>query len=92
MKIMWVRQNKMDRKKKAGDATKAPAADAAAAMKRTGSVSGENAKEQEEAFVFQVVPDQVSLGPKMGIMVEVRAYSHHIGQLSEAWECQVLIG
>ena len=60
-------------------------------MKRTGSISGENAKEEEQ-IVFSVVPDQITLGPKMGIMVEVRAYSHHIGPLSEQWECQVLIG
>jgi hypothetical protein len=60
-------------------------------MKRTGSILGEKEKEEEQ-FVFSVVPDQISLGPKMGIMVEVRAFSHHIGQLSENWECQVLIG
>ena len=28
----------------------------------------------------------------MGIMIEVRAFSHNTGQLSENWECQVLIG
>jgi len=87
MKIMWVRQNKAERKKKTGDtAAKATATDAAALMKRTGSISGENAKEEEQ-FVFSVVPDQITLGPKMGIMVEVRAYSQHIGQISEKWEC-----
>ena len=92
MKIQWVRQNKVDRKKKAGDAAaKATATDAATAMKRTGSVSGENAKEEEQ-FVFSVVPDQITLGPRMGIMVEVRAYSHHIGQVAEPWECQVTVG
>jgi hydrocephalus-inducing protein len=92
MKIMWVRQN-VKQKKKTGDAAgaKSTTTDAAALMKRTGSISGENAKEEEQ-FVFSVVPDQITLGPKMGIMVEVRAYSHHIGQLSEPWECQVLIG
>jgi len=61
-------------------------------MKRTGSINGENAKEQEEQVVFSVVPDQITLGPKMGIMVEVRAYSHHTGIVTEPWECQVLIG
>jgi len=60
-------------------------------MKRTGSILGENAKEEEQ-FVFSVVPEQISLGPKMGIMIEVRAFSHHIGPISEQWECQVLIG
>lgn len=48
-------------------------------MKRTGSVSGEIKEEEKEQLVFSVVPDQVTLGPKMGIMVEIRAYSHHIG-------------
>ena len=79
MKIMWVRQNNKP-KKKAGDVAnaKSTTTDAAAIMKRTGSVSGENGKEEEQ-FIFSVVPDQITLGPKMGIMVEVRAYSHHIG-------------
>ena len=92
MKIMWVRQNKMDRKKKgqnenANGAKAATTTDSAAVMKRTGSVSGENNKAEEEQFVFSVVPEQITLGPKMGIMVEVRAFSQHIGQISEPWEC-----
>ena len=87
MKIMWVRQNiKQKKKTDAAPGAKSTTTDAAALMKRTGSVSGENAKEEEQ-FVFSIVPDQITLGPKMGIMVEVRAYSHHIGQLSEPWEC-----
>jgi hypothetical protein len=48
-------------------------------MKKTGSVSaagGEGTGKDEEQFVFSVVPDQVTLGPKMGIMIEVRAFSH----------------
>jgi len=90
MKIMWVRQNKMDRKKKTGDAAIKNAPESAALMKRTGSISGE-AKEEEQ-FVFSVFPDQITLNPKMGIMIEVRAYSHHIGPVTEQWECQVLIG
>lgn len=64
-------------------------------MKKTGSVSGaggEGAGKDEEQFVFSVVPDQVTLGPKMGIMIEVRAFSHQIGQISEPWQCQYIIG
>ena len=95
MKIMWVRQNKKERAKPQKtdetNAKGAKAADATGTMKRTGSISGEP-KEAEEQFVFSVVPDQITLGPRMGIMVEVRAYSHHIGQVSENWECQVLVG
>jgi len=93
MKLMWVRQNKVDRKKKQGDNTASAikAADSTALMKRTGSILGENAKEEEQ-FVFSVVPEQITLGPKMGIMIEFRAFSHHIGQISETWECQALIG
>ena len=92
MKIMWVRQN-IKQKKKPTDAAgaKSTTTDAGALMKRTGSISGENPKEEEQ-LVFSVVPDQITLGPKMGIMVEVRAYSHHIGPISEPWECQVIIG
>ena len=92
MKIMWVRQQNKDRKKQKNDeASKKTITDSAAVMKRTGSVSGEHTKEEEQ-FVFSVVPDQITLGPKMGIQIEVRAYSHHVGQISEPWECQVLIG
>lgn len=28
----------------------------------------------------------------MGIMIEVRAFSHQIGQISEPWQCQYIIG
>jgi len=79
MKIMWVRQNKLDRKKKPEASSKAGAA-SNEVMKRTGSVSGAGGEvKEEEQFVFTIVPDQVTLGPKMGIMIEVRAFSHHIG-------------
>lgn len=93
MKIMWVRQQNKDRKKKTGEveSNKKTLTESATAMKRTGSISGENTKEEEQ-FVFSVVPDQITLGPKMGIMIEVRAFSHHVGQISEPWECQVMIG
>lgn len=90
MKIMWVRQNKKQTKKDAAKDGAKPG-DSAALMKRTGSILGENAKEEEQ-FVFSIVPEQISLGPKMGIMIEVRAFSHNIGLISEQWECQVLIG
>jgi hydrocephalus-inducing protein len=85
MKIMWVRQNKLDRKKKP-EASAKPGAAGTEVMKRTGSVSGAGGEiKEEEQFVFTVVPDQVTLGPKMGIMIEVRAFSHQIGQISEPW-------
>ena len=48
-------------------------------MKRTGSVSGAEHQKEDEQFVFSVVPEQITLGPKMGIMIEVRAFSQHIG-------------
>ena len=64
---MWVRQQNKDRKKQKNDeASKKTITDSAAVMKRTGSVSGEHTKEEEQ-FVFSVVPDQITLGPKMGI-------------------------
>jgi len=55
MKIIWVRQNKVDRKKKQGEIQQ-KASDSTALMKRTGSILGENAKEEEQ-FVFSVVPE-----------------------------------
>lgn len=42
--------------------------------------------------MFTVVPEQITLGPKMGIMVEFRAFSKDIGKISEAWQCQAIIG
>ena len=55
MKIMWVRQQKQNRKKDA-NAAATKQADSTAMMKRTGSILGENAKEEEQ-FVFSVVPE-----------------------------------
>ena len=88
MKIMWVRTKQMQKKKKdePGQAGAKGSGASDAAMKKTGSISGaQPEKEQEEQFVFSVVPDQVTLGPKMGIMIEVRAFSHQIGDISEPW-------
>lgn len=42
--------------------------------------------------MFTVVPTEITLNPRMGIMVEFRANSFQIGKISEPWQCQVVIG
>lgn len=82
MKIIWSRQNKRDNKRRdvpvKGDQ---PAATA------KGSALGTEEKKEEEHFVYTVVPEQITLGPKMGIMVEFRAFSKDIGKITEQWAC-----
>jgi len=85
MKVMWVRVNqKKDKKKPVEGKDGAASATNVSALKKTGSIMGES-KDTEEQFVFTVVPDTVTLGAKMGIMVEFRAFSQNIGHISEPW-------
>jgi hydrocephalus-inducing protein len=44
-------------------------------------------KEPDEIQVFTVVPDQITLNAKMGIMVEIRANSPKIDRITEQWQC-----
>jgi len=87
MKIQWVRQTKVDRKnarrEREREATQAGASG-------IGGLLGE--KDDDMQFVFTVVPDNIVLNPKMGIMIEFRANSFHTGKISEPWQCQVLVG
>ena len=70
MKIIWVRQNKMDRKRRD---PKAIAQDPGAS--KASGIGGTEEKKEDEQCVFTVVPEQITLGPKMGIMIEFRAFS-----------------
>lgn len=84
MKIMWVRQTKMDRKNQRKDVKEGPTNDKKPAS--SSNIGGNDNKEEEEMkFVYTVVPDQINLNPKMGIMVEFRANSFHTGTISEQW-------
>lgn len=84
MKIVWARQTKMDRNKPRKDTKDASGNDKKAAT--SSNIGGDNNKEEEEMkFVYTVVPDQINLNPKMGIMVEFRANSFHTGKISEQW-------
>ena len=88
MKIIWVRQNKMDRKRRDPKAI----GDAASGTKASGLPGANEEKKEEEQFVFTVVPEQITLGPKMGIMIEFRAFSQHTGKITELWQCQAVTG
>lgn len=76
MRITWIRQvkpQKKDPKEKAEDAAKKKAN----ATATTGLPAPSEKKEEEEEtkFVFTVIPDNIVLNPKMGIMIEFRANS-----------------
>ena len=80
MKIIWSRMTKRDGKRKDNNAEKK---DPAGTTK--GSALGTEEKKEDDQFVFTVVPEQITLGPKMGIMVEFRAFSKEIGKITEPW-------
>jgi hydrocephalus-inducing protein len=86
MQISWVRQTKTDRKKKN------PKEEAALAKTNQSGGLGASEKEEEVQFVYTVVPEKVTLNPKMGIMIEFRANSFKTGKISEIWQCQVMTG
>jgi hypothetical protein len=74
MKIQWQRTTKIDRKKpnkndqtKGSESpTKKPGANDASVV----SNGGQNPEKEEEVkFVYAIVPDQIVLNPKMGIMI-----------------------
>lgn len=80
MQISWVRQTKVDRKKKPKEESAATKANASGGL---GGTSEQ--KEEELQFVYTVVPEKVTLNPKMGIMIEFRANSFKTGKISEIW-------
>lgn len=82
MKIIWARQNKKEKKKTTEIVVKDPKS----------TTSKLTDKEPEDTQVFTVVPDQITLNAKMGIMVEIRANSPKIDRITEQWQCQVLAG
>lgn len=76
MKIQWQRTTKIDRKnqQKKQDGNKStsdsPTKKSGTAGGDASVVSGANAEKEEEVkFVYAVVPDQIVLNPKMGIMI-----------------------
>ena len=79
MKILWQTTTKVKKAKKPGDK--------AIEGKKTASESvGTEAKEEEEVkAVFQVVPETMTLNPKMGYKVQFRANSFNIGKVMENW-------
>lgn len=99
MKIQWQRTTKLDRKQpKKPDQNKSMEQTA----KKTGPSGGNDAsvvsngqgleKEEEVKFVYAVVPDQIVLNPKMGIMIQFRANSFNVGKIIETWACNVIVG
>jgi hydrocephalus-inducing protein len=83
MKIQWQRQTKMERKNKKdpkGDAKKDGAKGENGAI-----VEAEHKEDENNKFVFFVVPDTITLNPKMGIMIQIRANSLNVGKITEQW-------
>jgi len=99
MKIQWVRNTKAERKpaatpgNKKAEGGKAGASDKASnAGADAASTQGGAEKEEEQKIVFSIIPDQILLNPKMGIMIQVRANSTTVGKIVESWLCNVTSG
>ena len=93
MKIIWVRQKKLEKKPKGEEKQE----ESARGKNKTPSkpsitLPGQEEAKVEEQFVFTIVPSEITLNPRMGIMVEFRANSFQVGKISEPWQCQVVIG
>lgn len=88
MKILWQTTTKVKKSKKPGEKN------AETNGKKTASESvGTEAKDEEEAkAVFQVVPETMTLNPRMGYKVQFRANSFNIGKVMENWQCLGTIG
>jgi len=46
-------------------------------------VEADDKADENNKFVFFVVPDTITLNPKMGIMIQVRANSLNVGKITE---------
>lgn len=81
MKIQWVRNMKQERSAKPSTSTgtKKPEEGKKGGDKGSdaASIAGAGAAEKEEEvkIVYTIIPDQIVLNPKMGIMIQVRANS-----------------
>lgn len=79
MKIIWATTTKPKKAKKPGEK-------AIENGKKTASESvGTEANDDEVKAVFQVVPETMTLNPKMGYKVQFRANSFNIGKVVENW-------
>ena len=87
MKIIWARQKKLEKKPKPGEETKGDESAKKSSPTKSPALPGQEESKQEEQFVFTIVPTEITLNPRMGIMVEFRANSFNIGKISEPWQC-----
>lgn len=96
MKIQWVRNVKQERSAKptTSTGTKKPEEGKKGAEKASdaASIAGAAEKEEEVKIVYSIIPDQIVLNPKMGIMIQVRANSAIIGKVVENWLCNITSG
>lgn len=90
MKIQWVRNMKAERKPATKDGAKKD--DKASEIASTQGGAAEKDAPEEAKAVYSIVPDQIVLNPKMGIMVQVRANSTTVGKIVENWLCNVTSG
>lgn len=100
-KITWVRTTKYDKNaaKKKEEEKKSLEASSKKVTADVTNVSGtgavdkvEKEKEEEVKFVYAVVPDTITLQPKMGINVSFRANSFNVGKVIETWQCSSVVG
>ena len=84
MKITWVRQVKLQKKDKNQTEESKKPDDNKTQKSDLGSPS-KREEEEEQKFVFNVVPESIVLNPKMGIMIEFRANSSVVGKMNEPW-------
>jgi hydrocephalus-inducing protein len=99
MKIQWVRNVKPERKDKEATGKKGEETSKKGTNDKASTAAGGEDKSQggetqsEEAKqVFTVVPDNIVLNPKMGIMIQFRANSPLTGKIIENWLCNVTSG
>lgn len=95
MKIQWVRSVKPERKPAANKKNEISKNGSALEKSSTGGEVASTAgaeKEEEVKIVYSIVPDNIVLNPKMGIMIQVRANSAIVGRVVENWHCNVTSG
>ena len=88
MTIEWARQTKMQRKDKNKQADPKADKSKAASSVADGSVT-EKAEEEKDNVIFTIKPEKITLEPKHGYRVQIRASSLLIGEAKEEFHCMV---
>jgi len=93
-KIKWSRVNKPADRNKAKTQAKdeKPEELKANASVKDASMVSEKKEDEELKYVFAVVPEEITLQPKMGIFIQFRANSFVKGRMSEQFVCTTVVG